>query len=92
MEFQQLANERVKELQYSTVNKQSNYSTVQYSGEEILNNLPDLINEAYLPWYSKKIQLIGGKRFIEIANRARAGSDTPKVLFRWMLNHPELVR
>lgn len=71
--------------QYSTVNNK-NLTTVQYS------NLTDVVNEEYLPWYDKRRRELGDKRFIELANKARAGSDTPKVLFRWMLNNPDLVK
>jgi hypothetical protein len=73
-------------VQYSTVNKQVNYSTVQYS------NLTDVLNEDYLPWYDKRRKALGDKRFMELVNRARQGSDTPKILFRWMLNNPDLVK
>jgi len=69
----------------STVNNK-NIITVQYS------NLTDVLNEEYLPWYDKRRRELGDKRFIELANKARAGSDTPKILFRWMLVHPELVK
>lgn len=71
--------------QYSTVNKQQT-TTVQYS------SLTDVINDTYLPWYDKQRRVLGDRRFIELANKARAGSDTPKILFRWMLQHSELVR
>lgn len=77
-------NHPLNKQQYSTVN--NNLITVQYS------NLTDLINEEYLPWYDKRRKQLGDKRFMELANKARAGSDTPKVLFRWMLNNQELVR
>ena len=73
-------------LQYSTSTVNKNLITVQYS------NLTDVINEDYLPWYDKQRKAIGDKRFMELVAKARAGSDTPKILFRWMLNHQELVR
>ena len=69
----------------STVTKNINYSTVLYSIE-------DLINEGYGPFYAKKLETIGYNRFMELATKARAGSDTPKRLFCWMLNHNELVK
>ncbi len=70
-------------VQYSN---KTNLITVQYS------NLSDVINEAYIPWYDKHRRALGDKRFMELVAKARAGSDTPKVLLRWFLNNPELVR
>ena len=79
------SNHPLNNQQYSTVNK-TNKTTVQYS------NLTDVINEEYLPWYDKQRRLLGDKRFLELVTKARQGSDTPKILFRWMLKNSDLVR
>lgn len=81
----------------SSVKETLNNTTVQYSNKQNTitvqySNLSDIINEAYIPWYDRKRKQLGDKRFMELANKARAGSDTPKILFRWFLNNPELVK
>lgn len=79
--------------QYSTVNKTSNlqYSTVNLSN--VLANLTDVIpNDGYAPFYARQLQTLGYDRFMELANKARAGSDTPQRLFCWMLKNNELVK
>lgn len=78
-------NSNPKELDYSTSN-----STVLT--QDILKNLADLINPDYIPWFAKQLRILGYTRFMELANKARAGSDTPKDLFRWMLRNNEIVR
>lgn len=82
--------------QYSTVAKaSSNYSTVDstVSSNEVLECLNDLIpNPDYKPWYAKQLRLLGYDRFMEIVQKARAGSDTPAVLFRWMLQNNGIVK
>lgn len=77
--------------QYSTVNKNINYSTV--SSDTVLSNLSDLIpNDGYTPFYTKQLNTLGYKRFMELAGKARAGSDTPQRLFCWMLKHSEQIK
>ncbi len=81
--------------QYSTVNKPFEI-TVQYSKEEsdeIFKNLADVIpNPDYYPYYRRKLLTLGKDRFMEFVAKSRAGSDTPHVLFKWMLNNPKLVK
>jgi hypothetical protein len=78
-------------LQYSTVNNITNNSTVQLVS--IVNNLSDVIpNDGYYPFYQRELDRLGYKRFIELVNKARAGSDTPAKLFCWMLKNDEVVR
>jgi hypothetical protein len=84
--------ESVKQ-QYSTVNKINNsqYSTVDL--HKVLSNLSDIIpNDGYAPFYAKRLKVLGYERFMELAAKARAGSDTPQRLFCWMLTNPELVK
>jgi len=89
--------ETISKQQYSKVIKQSN-TTVQYSYDsdkliEMFKQLPDVIpDDGYYPFYSKAIRQIGTNRFMELANKARATSDTPARLFAWMLKNSELVR
>ena len=86
------SNHPLNRQQYSTVNQTSD-STVQYSNTEILRNFSDLIPEdGYGPFYAKQLRELGNKRFIELANKARASSDTPQRLFCWMLKHSNEVR
>lgn len=59
---------------------------------DILSNLTDVIHEGYEPFYVKQMKLLGHTRFIELANKARAGSNTPQKLFCWMLTHQEQVK
>lgn len=83
---------------HSTVNSDSNnnnlnnsHSTV--STKEVLSNISDLIpNLDYAPWYAKQLRKLGAKRFMELANKARAGSDTPHVLFKWMIENNSIVK
>lgn len=81
--------------QYSTVNK-TNKTTVLYSKEQatkIFSNLTDVIpNPDFYPWYSRKLNVYGLEAFMGYVSKARAGSDTPHVLLRWMLTNPELVK
>lgn len=82
-------------VQYSNINN-INYSTVQYSNQDCINifkNLSDVIpNDGYYPFYLSKIKALGKERFIDLANMARAGSDTPSRLFCWMLKNNESVK
>ena len=87
-------NHRYAELQYSTVNNKLNYSTVAtVAPEVVLSNIVDLIkNPDYKPYYSAQLKKLGAARFMELTNKARAGSETPHVLFKWFLNNPEQVK
>ena len=82
-------------LQYSTVNK-TQVTTVLYSkaqASQIFNNLTDVIpNQDYHPWFRRKLNVFGLEAFMDYVAKARAGSDTPHVLFRWMLTNPEEVK
>lgn len=82
------------ELQYSysKLNKQNNSnSTVTF--KEIVTNLTDVIPEDdYMPFYASKYRKLGYKRFMELANKARAGGRDPAHLFFWMLKNNEIVR
>ncbi len=81
--------------------------TVQYSNSKftkvnnsnstvattIIKNLSDVIpDDGYTGFYLNKIKELGQERFVELANKARAGSDTPAKLFCWMLKHNEMVK
>lgn len=87
----------VATVQYSKIINQDN-SIVKYSYDsdkiiEILKSMPDVVpDDGYYPYYSAKIRKLGTSRFIELANKARATSDTPARLFSWMLKNNELVR
>ena len=85
----------IPKQQYSTVKKGSK-TTVQYSIEETTDwfkNIADVVpNPDYYPWYHRRLHMIGKKRFFELVQKARAGSDKPAVLFKWMLKNPNLVR
>ena len=87
---------------------QSFKETVQYSNSKftkvnnsnstvepttIIKNLSDLIpDDGYTGFYLNKIKQLGVPRFMELAQKARAGSDTPTKLFAWMLKHNDIVR
>ncbi len=86
-----------KETQYSnsySKEKELNYSNSTVpSNEEILKSIPDLIpNLDYSPWYSKQLKKLGYERFMYLAAQARKGSDTPAVLFKWMLQNNGIVK
>ena len=58
----------------------------------VFSNLTDIIPEDdYWPFYVSYYKKLGYKRFIELANKARAGK-TPDRLFFWMLKNNEAVR
>lgn len=78
---------------YSNSNKNNiNYSNSRLSTKEVLSSITDLIpNTDYCPWYIKQLNKLGQRRFTELANKARAGSDTPHILFKWMLENNEVV-
>lgn len=83
--------------QYSKTIKQNN-STVKYCYDsdkiiESFKNMPDIIpNDGYYPFYSAQVRTLGMNRFMELAQKARAGSDTPARLFAWMLKNNEMVK
>lgn len=59
----------------------------------IFKSLPDLIpDDGYGGFYVNRFKEIGYERFMELAQKARAGSDTPAKLFAWMLKNNEIVR
>ncbi len=81
-------------VQYSKLNT-FNYSnsTVQLEPKKVLSSITDLVpNPDFVPWYIKQYKRLGYKRFMELVAKARAGSDTPAVLFKWMLQNNELVK
>jgi len=66
-------------------------STVTVSS--VFSNLTDVIpDDDYKPFYVKRYNDLGCKRFVELANKARAGGKDPKRLFFWMLKNNELVK
>ena len=78
--------------QYSNSNKQSLYNS-NSTVREIFSNLADVIPEDdYMPFYVSKYSKLGERRFIELANKARAGGKDPKRLFFWMLKNNEIVK
>lgn len=80
--------------QYSTVtvNKNLNNSNSTVNSTTVLRNLSDVIpDDGYYPFYLRKLNHLGYERFMELANKARAGSDTPAKLFCWMLKNNQLV-
>lgn len=85
-------------VQYSTVDKANSKdstvnSTVTYNEDEVIDCLTDLIpNHDYKPWYKKQLRLLGYERFMEIVQKARAGSDTSSNLFIWMLKNHGIVK
>lgn len=82
---------------YSKLTKVNNsIQFKQYSSSRInsiFRSLPDLIpDDGYGGFYVNRFKEIGYERFMELAQKARAGSDTPAKLFAWMLKHNELVK
>lgn len=85
---QQYSNSNLTKLNNSnsTVN-----STV--SCKEVFSNLTDVIpDDDYMPFYVSQFKRLGAKRFVELANKARAGGKNPMRLFTWMLKNNELVK
>jgi hypothetical protein len=79
---QQYSNSNLKNLNNSN-------STVK----EVFSNLVDVIPEDdYMPFYISRHRDLGTKRFVELANKARAGGKNPQRLFFWMLKNNELVK
>jgi hypothetical protein len=86
-------NQVLKNKQYSNSNLNNlNNSNSTVEPTTVLVNLPDLIHEGYEPYYIKQLNRLGYARFMELAQKARAGSDTPQKLFSWMLKHNEIVQ
>lgn len=80
-------------VQYSNSSfKQTKYSNSTVPITTVFSNLTDLIpDDDYKPFYVSKYQKLGYKRFMELANKARAG-ETPGRLFFWMLKNNEIVK
>lgn len=77
--------------QYSN-SKLNNLNTVTVTVKETFKNLSDVIPvDDYMPFYVNRYRHLGYKRFVELANKARAGKD-PKRLFFWMLKNNEIVK
>lgn len=86
-----------RSLNTNTEYSYSNYSTVpsnkKLKTKDILGSVSDLIKDPdYNPWYVSQIKKLGSTRFIELANKARAGSETPAILFKWMLENNTIVK
>lgn len=81
-------------VQYSNSNlSKINNSNSTVEATTIIKNVSDVIpDDGYNPFYLNKIKELGQARFIELAQKARAGSDTPAKLFCWMLKHNEMVK
>jgi len=82
----------INRQQYSNSNLNLNNSNSTVDPKTVLLNLPDLIHDGYEPFYIQRLNNLGYKRFMELAQKARAGSDTPQKLFSWMLKNNELVK
>jgi len=79
-------------VQYSNSSSKSlNNSNSTVEPTTVIRNLTDLIHEGYEPFYLRKLDKLGYERFMELAQKARAGSDTPQKLFSWMLKNNDLV-
>ena len=79
------SNSKLTKVNYSN-------STVTVTFKEICSNLTDIIpDDDYKPFYAKQYRELGYDRFIELANKARAGR-TPDRLFFWMLKNNEAVK
>jgi hypothetical protein len=49
------------------------------------------MDDDYKPFYVTKLNTLGYPRFMELANKARAGKN-PARLFFWMLKNNEIVK
>lgn len=79
----------IKNTNYSNSNINKFNTTVTVI--EVINNLSDVIPvDDYMPFYISKYHMLGYKRFVELANKARKGDD-PKRLFFWFLKNNEIV-
>lgn len=82
-------------VQYSNSNltKLNNSNSTVEEPSKLIKNLSDLIpDDGYTGFYLNKYRQLGRERFMELAQKARAGSDTPAKLFAWMLKNNEIVR
>ncbi len=92
------SNHRLNSYSNSTVNSDSSLNKFKNSHstvttKEVLSSITDLIADPdYAPWFAKQLKRLGSTRFMELANKARAGSETPQVMFKWMLNNNEIVK
>lgn len=79
--------------QYSNSSKTSlNYSNSTVAFKEVVSALADIMpDDDYRPFYASRYQKLGYNRYMELANKARAGRD-PSHLFFWMLKNNEAVR
>ncbi len=88
--------ESLKDLSKSYSNSnlpKVNNSNSTVEATTVIKNLSDIIpNDGYIGFYLNKFRELGNSRFMELAQKARAGSDTPAKLFAWMLKHNELVK
>lgn len=79
----------LKRLNYSKQYKQYSHSKTL----RIFTSLHDVIpDDGYLGFYVNRLKDLGEERFVALANKARAGSDTPKILFTWMLKNNDIVK
>lgn len=79
--------------QYSNSNKDLINSNSTVEPVRVIQSLTDLIpDDGYHPYYISRLRVLGYTRFMELAQKARAGSDTPQRLFCWMLKNNELVQ
>lgn len=79
----------------NNLNNSNSYSKVYTTEQilELLNSLDDVIpSDGYGGFYVNQFRRLGYNRFIELVNKARAGSDTPAKLFCWMLKNDKAVR
>lgn len=80
-------------VQYSNSSQNiKNNSNSTVTPKEVLINISDLVHEGYEPYYIKCLRQLGTTRFMELANKARAGSDDPQKLFAWMLKNNPIVK
>lgn len=82
-------------VQYSNSNltKLNNSNSTVEEPSKLIKNLSDLIpDDGYTGFYLNKYRQLGRERFMELAQKARAGSETPAKLFAWMLKNNEIVR
>lgn len=79
---------------YSKLNNLNN--SIQYSNSDIarvFSNLADVIpDDGYKGFYVNQLKRLGIDKFVELANKARATSDTPARLFCWYLKNDSIVR
>ena len=80
--------------QYSNSNlTKVNNSNSTVTPTTVLSNITDLVamDDDYKPFYVTKLNTLGYPRFMELANKARAGKN-PARLFFWMLKNNEIVK